>query len=434
MKPSIITRTDSYKLSHHKQYPPKTEVVYSYFEARKGSDFDEIVFFGLQAILKEHLEGVVITQADIDSADSLARLHVGEGIFNKAGWQYILDEHDGHLPIRIRAVEEGSVNAIGDVLMTVENTDPKCYWLTNYVETLLTHVWYPTTVASLGRAARTGLAGWLFATGCSTAGVEFMLHDFGFRGVSSVEAAGIGGLAHLVHFKGTDTLEAITTGIRYYDSGVCGNSIPASEHSTICSWGEENEIDAYRNMLKQYPTGIVACVSDSYDIMEACDMWGILRSEVLARDGVLVVRPDSGNPVLTTLDVLDRLRQYFGGTQNDDGYFTLDPHVRVIWGDGIDLDGMDRVLDAMARKRWAAENIAFGMGGGLLQKHSRDTLNVAFKCSAIKVDGEWRDVYKTSPGKESKRGQVGPLLPVVFENGYLTSLTSFDQVRERAAR
>ena len=431
---NLLLRTDSYKLSHAQQYPAGTETVYSYFEARKGSQFDSITFFGLQHLLKKHLAGQVVTQEKIDAADALSRIHLGsDSIFNRAGWQHILDVHDGKLPLRIRAATEGATYDVGDVLMTVENTDPACFWLTNYVETLLTHVWFPTTVATLGTSARGLLIDWLKETGCETGGVEFMLHDFGFRGVSSVEAAGIGGLAHLINFKGTDTIEAIATGIDYYDSGICGFSIPASEHSTITSWGEENEVEAYRNMLKAYPTGIMACVSDSYDILHACDLWGtVLKDEVLARDGVLVVRPDSGPPKATTLAVLRRLAQHFGAEKNEKGFLVLNPKVRVIWGDGIDLDGMDDVLNAMCREGWAAENIAFGMGGGLLQKHSRDTLNVAFKCCAIQVNGEWRDVYKTSPGKESKRGRVGEHLPIVFENGRIDRLYDFSQVRANA--
>ncbi len=289
---NIMLLTDSYKQSHWKQYPPKTNLVYSYFESR-GGKWPQTVFFGLQYYLKKYLEGNVVTQEKINEAEEIVNEHMGAGTFNREGWEYILHTYGGRLPLRIKAVPEGTVVPISNVLMTVENTDDRCYWLTNFVETLLVQTWYPSTVATNSRAIKKDIYANLIKTG-DPAGLPFKLHDFGFRGVTTPEQAGIGGCAHLVNFLGTDTLEALRIAKKYYSENMAGFSIPASEHSTITSWGKENEVEAMRNMLEQYPTGLVACVSDSFDIYNACrNYWGgVLRDKVLARNGTLVIRPD----------------------------------------------------------------------------------------------------------------------------------------------
>jgi len=237
---NIILQTDSYKVSHYLQYPPGTQHVYSYFESRGGA-FPEIVFFGLQYFLKRYLEGPVVTAAHIAAAEELLSSHLAaDSLFNRAGWEHILKQHGGHLPVKIRAIPEGTVVPTGNVLMTIENTDPACYWLTNYLETLLVQVWYPTTVATQSRSMKQVLNASLQRTGDPSL-IDFKLHDFGFRGVSSVESAGIGAAAHLVNFRGTDTLAGIVLARHYYEEEMAGYSIPAAEHSTITSWGREHE-------------------------------------------------------------------------------------------------------------------------------------------------------------------------------------------------
>ncbi len=285
--------SDSYKVSHGKLLPSDATNIYSYFESR-GGKWDNVVFFGLQYLLKEYFVGQVVRQEYIEEADELFRLHFGRNIFNRAGWERILKIYNGRLPICIRAVPEGSViGPNSNVLMTIENTDPECAWLTNYLETLLVQLWYPCTVATQSREMKKIIAGYLEKTG-DPALIDFKLHDFGYRGVSSEETAGIGAAAHLINFKGTDTLAGIVLLRKYYNEKMAGFSIPASEHSTICSWGRENEAKAMENMLDKYPSGIIACVSDSYDIWNACEnIWGTqLRDKILNRDGVLVIRPD----------------------------------------------------------------------------------------------------------------------------------------------
>jgi nicotinamide phosphoribosyltransferase len=456
---NLILLTDSYKVTHHKQYPKKTQLVHSYFESRGGA-FDETVLFGLQYYLKRYLAGAVVSQAKIDAAESIFTPHFfGDStLFHRAGWEHILSKHGGQLPVSIRAVPEGTAVPVSNALMTIENTDPDCYWLTNYLETLLVQVWYGTTVATQSREMKRTLLQFLDETG-DPAGIDFKLHDFGFRGVSSVETAGIGGAAHLVNFQGTDTMAGLIVAREYYNAQMPGFSIPAAEHSTQTAWGRDHEVDAMRNMLTEFPTGLVAVVSDSYDIFNACkNLWGgELKQEVLARDGVLVVRPDSGDPPTIVCQVLDILGEQFGTETNAKGFKLLHPKVRVIQGDGIDRMMLGEILEAVKKAGWSADNVAFGSGGGLLQKLDRDTSKYAFKCSSVTVDGQQRDVFKqpaTDLGKRSKAGVLtlverdGALATVrqdallasdtdqmveVFRDGKILTEWTFDEIRDRAA-
>ena len=458
MNPSnIILMTDSYKVSHHRQYPPGTQNVYSYFESRGGA-FPETVFFGLQYYLKQYLAGAVVTREKIDEAADLFAAHFGNtDLFYRCGWELILDRHGGRLPISIRAVPEGSVAPVSNVLMTVENTDPDCFWLTKYLETLLVQVWYGSTVATQSRDMKRTLLESLEETGDPSL-IDFKLHDFGYRGVSSVETAGVGSAAHLISFLGTDTLAGILVARDFYDCPMAGFSIPAAEHSTQNSWGRDNEVEAMRNMLAQFPTGPVAVVSDSYDIFNACrNLWGgELIDQVLARDGVLIIRPDSGHPPEVVVKVLQLLGEAFGTETNRKGYKLLNSKVRVIQGDGIDRQMLSEILATTKSEGWSTDNLAFGSGGGLLQKLNRDTSKYAFKCASVIVDGAERDVFKqpvTDPRKQSKRGRLalvrrsGQLVTVqendcrsgetnelveVFRDGTITSVSSFDEIRRRA--
>lgn len=456
--PNIILLTDSYKVSHHRQYPPGTQNVYSYFESR-GGVFPETLFFGLQYYLKKYLAGAVVTREGIDEAAELFSLHFGDGeLFHQAGWELILERHGGRLPIVIRAVPEGTVAPVSNVLMTVENTDPDCFWLTNYLETLLVQVWYGSTVATQSRDMKRTLLASLEETGEPSL-VDFKLHDFGYRGVSSVETAGVGSAAHLVSFLGTDTLAGILVARDFYGCPMAGFSIPAAEHSTQNSWGRDHEVEAMRNMLTQFPSGPVAVVSDSYDIFNACrNLWGSeLKDLVLKRDGVLVVRPDSGHPPDVVVRVLQLLGEAFGTETNSKGYRVLNSKVRVIQGDGIDREMLSEILAATQSAGWSTDNVAFGSGGGLLQKLNRDTSKYAFKCASVVVDGVERGVFKqpvTDPGKQSKRGRLGLVrrsgqlvtvsasecgpnepdeLVEVFRDGKVMAESSFEDVRRRAA-
>lgn len=417
-KSNIILKTDSYKVSHWGQYPHGTQTVYSYMESR-GGKWTDTVFFGLQYYLKEYLQGQAVTQEDIAYAKERLDKHLGDGMFNAQGWDYIVTKYGGRLPVSIKAVPEGTPVPTGNPLIVIQNTDPQCWWLTNYLETLLVQTWYPSTVATQSREMKALIRKYLSKTG-DPSGIDFKLHDFGFRGVSSCESAGLGGMAHLVNFKGTDTIEALEFASKYYGEDMAAYSIPASEHSTITSWGRENEDIAFRNMLERYPKGLVACVSDSYNIFEAIShKWGAypLKDMIMQRDGTLVIRPDSGEPVSVLVtgneNICDLIWEKFGGTVNEKGYKVFDPHVRIIQGDGVNIESIDAILYAMQRKGYSADNIAFGSGGALLQQLNRDTLAIATKCSAVQIDGTWRDVWKdpvTSHSKQSKRGRVTTLM------------------------
>jgi nicotinamide phosphoribosyltransferase len=475
---NLILNTDSYKVSMFKQYPAGTTGVYSYIESR-GGRYDRTVFFGLQAFIKEYLLAP-ITQVDIDIADEILTSH-GEP-FNRAGWQYILDKHRGYLPVVIRAVPEGTVVPVKNVLATIENTDPECFWLTTWLETaLLRAVWYGTTVATQSYTIKQVILDYLERTGDPTT-IDFKLHDFGARGVSSMESAGIGAAAHLVNFMGTDTITGILFAREYYNAGIAGFSIPAAEHSTITSWGRDNEVKAYENMVKQFgvPGALLAVVSDSYDIYEACRMWGTeLKQQVIDSGATVVIRPDSGDPVEVLPKMFRILAEGFGYTTNSKGYKVLN-NVRVLWGDGINELSIRSILGVMVDMHgWSADNIAFGMGGALLQQLDRDTQKFAMKCSAIRVSvpmvdvftredagnaDEWRDVFKdpvTDSVKASKKGRVtlwqsggefassvgapkgwtdkgiGPwteALVEVFRDGKLITDYNFEQVRANARK
>lgn len=470
---NLILNTDSYKCSMFVQYPPNTTGVYSYIESR-GGRYDKTVFFGLQAFIKEYLTKP-ITKEDIDGAESIITAH-GEP-FNRAGWEYILDKHNGYLPVVIKAVPEGSVVPVKNVLATIENTDPECFWLTTYLETaLLRAVWYGTTVASQSKAIKNVIQQYLEKTGDPNL-INFKLHDFGARGVSSLESAAIGSAAHLVNFMGTDTITGVLYAKEYYNAGIAGFSIPAAEHSTITSWGRNGEIDAYKNMLDQFakPGSVVAVVSDSYDVFNACkNLWGgELKQQVIDSGATLVIRPDSGDPETICVKVIQILDKQFGHTVNEKGYKVLN-NVRIIQGDGVNENIIRCILGHYAVLGYSADNISFGMGGALLQGIDRDTQKFAMKCSAIGVledvsakydykgaydEVVWRDVQKdpvTDPGKKSKAGRVmlwkseegeysssvglpgwtdkgrggwRPALREVFRDGKLVKEYTFDEVR-----
>lgn len=439
MRTNLLLNTDSYKASHWLQYPPGTQYVYSYIESR-GGDYDRLVFFGLQAFIKEYLL-TPITGRDIEEAAYFWKQH-GEP-FNEAGWRYILNEYDGFMPVQIRALPEGSVVENRRVLLTIVNTDSKCFWLTSYLETaLLRAIWYPTTVATISWHIKQTIRRYLEETGDLT-GLPFKLHDFGARGVSSQESAALGGMAHLVNFMGSDTVAGVIAAKRYYDEPMAAFSIPAAEHSTITTWGktEEGETAAYYNMVQKYskPGSIFAVVSDSYDIFKACEkIWGgTLKDAVIAHGGTLVIRPDSGDPVLTTLRVIQILDEKFGHTVNDKGFKVLN-HVRIIQGDGVNPLSINAILMNYKAHGYSADNIAFGMGGALLQHMNRDTLKFAMKASAVMVNNEWRDVSKNpigQPDKASKGGRFeDPELELVYMPGHLVRNVTFQQVRDNANR
>jgi nicotinamide phosphoribosyltransferase len=436
--------------------------VHSYLESRGSErDYTETVFFGLQYILKRFfLEK--FTQDAVEEAREVITAH-GEP-FNYEGWTHLVKKHDGKLPLRVRAVAEGSVIPTRNVLMTVENTDAEFYWLPSWFETQLMRIWYPCTVATQSFYIKRNVYKFLQETADEPdAEIAFKVHDFGSRGVSSQETAAIGGAAHLVNFLGTDTMSALLIHRKFYNSEMAGFSIPAAEHSTITAWGRDNEISAYRNMLENFakPGALVAVVSDSWNIFNAVEkIWGEqLRQEVIDSGATVVIRPDSGEPVEVVSKVAQLLGEKFGTEINSKGFKVL-KNVRIIQGDGVNEQSINEILERLKTEGFSASNIAFGIGGSLLQKVSRDTMKFAYKCSAIVADGELRDVYKqpiTDAGKNSKRGRLDLVLDggeyktvrledaetlsaentqmrVIYENGELFIDDTLDEIRERTAK
>lgn len=466
---NLLLLADAYKYSHHKLYIPGTQYIYSYLESR-GGKFDETVFYGLQYFLKQYLAGEVFTTAKLDEAEALLTEVFGRSdVFDRSRFEYIIAKHGGKLPVRIKAVPEGTVVPVRNVLMTIENTDPECFWLTNFLETLLMQVWYPCTVASVSREIKKIVKKYYeeTASAAAFAGIDFVLNDFGFRGASSVESAGIGGSAHLVNFAGSDTIPGSVFAKRYYNATTApGLSIPATEHSVVTLLGEAGELEIFKHILDTYPTGTIACVSDSYNIFRACEeYWGTaLKEQILKRDGTLVIRPDSGDPVQTLLKIFDILMNKFGFTTNEKGFKVLPPQVRVIQGDGISYSSIPGIFEALKQAGISAENLVLGMGGALLQRVNRDTQEFALKCAYAVVNGEPVNVQKMpveldatgqlrTSFKKSKAGKLSlvrdnnsfktiaaseatagdDLLQTVFENGEVIRQYTFDEVRRTAA-
>ena len=463
---NLILLADAYKYAHHKLYYPGTTQIYSYLESRGGM-FNETIFFGLQYFLKEYLQGKAFTQQDLDEAEGfLLQVFGRDDVFDKSKFQYILDKYDGRLPVKIKAVPEGTAVPTGNVLMTIENTDPECFWLTNFLETLLMQVWYPCTVATLSHQIRKVVTQYFEETASegSKPAIDFVLNDFGFRGVSSVESAKLGGAAHLLNFNGSDNLAGSGMAINYYNAKkVYGLSIPATEHSICTLLGREGELDTFRHVLRTFPEGTIACVSDSYNIFKACEeYWGEeLKADILNRKGTLVIRPDSGDPIMTLLKIFEILFDKFGYGVNEKGFKVLPPQVRVIQGDGVNYEAIKNIYKALKENQISAENLVLGMGGALLQKVDRDTQRFALKCSHAIINGKEVDVAKsptemdvnghiTESFKKSKAGllklvkisgkfktvnqddyaDMDDHLQTVFENGELVNEISFEQVRD----
>lgn len=470
---NLIKQSDSYKVGHWMQNPEGTEYVQSYGESRGNKHgYEKVVFFGMQAAIKEYWTKQ-ITIDDVDQAQVLIDAHLGAGIFNRAGWLRLIEKHNGYLPVRVRAVKEGSVMPTKVALYTIENTDPEFAWVPSYLETTaLRAAWYGSTVASNSYRIKEEIKYMLEKTADSTDSLAFALHDFGYRGVSSEESAGIGAAAHLINFMGTDTMAGLVAAMEYYNAtGAVGFSVIASEHSTMCANANaamkddtesiEKMVSILERRVKETGTfQIVSAVADTYDTMRFAQLVGTtFKDRIEKSGGRFVVRPDSGDPVTVPIDVVTRLMRLVGYTINSKGYKVLPSYIRVLQGDGINYDTIHDILFFAEQRGLSAENFVFGMGGALLQDVTRDDYKFAQKASAICVNGVWRDVFKdpiTDPGKVSKRGRLTTvqtydgmvvtkrmeevlptdmdLMEDVFVNGVLVRDQSFDEIRELSNR
>jgi len=440
-----IMMSDSYKYSHTKQYPSNMVKMFDYAEARSDKEYNKTVFFGLQYILKRYFSEP-IEMREVIEAKNYAEWH---GIpFELKGWTYIVEELGGMLPIRIKAVPEGSVMPTRVPLMTIESTDEYVPWVVSWLETTILKVWYTSNIATRSYFVKKMLTEYAEQT-MDVPFVDYQYHNFGYRGSSTEEAGFIGGVAHLTQFMGTDNFNSMRAAKQFYFPNTIdttwdelmeikknfftriGHSIPATEHSSTTSWGKDAEFDMIMNHIEQNKgVPLIAAVMDSYNYFEAVDtITGTERFRTKIDSDeypIFVIRPDSGNPkeiIPKTIDIMEENGVPF--TVNNKG-FKVWNKFRIIWGDGITMESMKDMLDIMISRGYSTENIAFGSGGWLMQQHDRDTQGWAVKCSSITLDEgspidnedgttTWepfyvdRDVFKdpiTAPGKVSKKGKI----------------------------
>lgn len=450
---NLLLATDSYKAGHENLYAPGHDYTYLYLESR-GGDFPATVFFGLQYYLLQYLmQG--FTLEDVSEAETMWSLHFGRGdYFCPDSWRKMYNRYGGAFPLRIKAVPEGTIVPTKNVLMTVESTDPDFAWLPGWFETLLLKVWYPTTIATQSYYTRKDLKALFLVSTSNMAALDYAVHDFGYRGSTSEESAALAGAAHLLSFNGSDNMAAVLFAQKYYSELMAATSIPAEEHSTIMSFGgASGEQEAYQHLLDKYPTGMVACVSDTYDIQNAVHRYwcNSLADNVFQRNGKVVIRPDSGNFMEIVPDILSYLASNFPITINSGGYILLDPHVGVIQGDGMTRETICDLYREVVSRGYAAENLVTGSGGGLLQRVTRDTCAFAMKASQIGVNGKVMDVFKNpknGPDKKSKAGHLSlipsgdsfatvqgrhadDVLEIVYLDGKMRKIETFEEIRQR---
>jgi nicotinamide phosphoribosyltransferase len=456
-----LTRTDFYKVGHINMYPSGTTVIYSNFTPRSSSLasvsrlFDgKVVFFGLQGVIKEFLirnfnEGFFNQSKEYVIAQYKRRLDLslGEGVVNV---DHIAKLHDlGYLPIKIKALPEGSRVNVKVPVFTITNTHPDFAWLTNYLESALSaELWKPITSATTAYEFRKLLCKAAEETGANKAFVDFQCHDFSFRGMSGTHDAAISGAGHLLSFLGTDTIPAIDYLEEFYGADQAKNpigfSVPATEHSVACAniaarlssqddseQGRfESEKDFIKAFLKQFPEGIVSYVSDTYDYWRVItEILPSIKDEIIERTlkaktiAKFVIRPDSGDPVKIICGELNGhgstpsekgtiqcLWEIFGGTVNDNGYKVLSPCIGVIYGDSITLDRATEILDNLRNMGFSSENIVFGIGSYTYQHVTRDSFGFAMKATYAECDGKAFNLCKDpKTGNGAKKSAKGLL-------------------------
>jgi len=392
--------TDSYKFSHPAQYEAGVNRLMSHIFSRGSDKYTKVQWFGLQLIIKEYLLDR-LTHEQVDNIIAFQQSHLfGVEIPNlEIALRAVVDDYDGYMPLKIRAIPEGTVIPTKQLLATVESAveDERIIALTTYMETMIMRVWAPTTVATTSYHIKEIIYdGLLKSADDADAEIPFKLHDFGSRGVSSFESAAFNGAAHLVNFMGSDTTVGIMAANIGYNEEMAGFSIPATEHSTTTSFGRDGEEAFLEQVFDNFakPGAIFATVADSYDIMNFVEnITPKFKARLIKSGATWVIRPDSGDPVETPIELVRRLARIWGFTYNGKGYKVLD-NVRVIQGDGIDIEDVRAIVDGLLAENFSISNIAFGMGGGLLQKNNRDTLKFAMKACAKHKNGVWEDVYK----------------------------------------
>lgn len=452
MRLNPLTAIDFYKADHRRQYPAGTTEVYANFTPRSAKlgrvladRFDDkVVFFGLQYFIRHFLIEAWNEQFFAKDKASVVAAYqrrmdcaLGKGAIDA---EHIAALHDlGYLPLQIKALPEGTRVPIGVPVLTVVNTHPDFFWLTNYIESVIScYLWKPITSATTAFEYKRLLTDYARHTGAPDGFVQFQAHDFSYRGMSSPQDAAISGLAHLTAFWGTDSVASIDLAEDYYganaEQGMIGCSVPATEHSVMCMGMQDGELATFRRLLTDlYPTGIVSIVSDTWDFWKVVTEYTVaLKDVILARDGKLVIRPDSGDPVKIVAGdpdapagtpqrkgAIECLWEVFGGTVTATGHQMLDPHIGLIYGDSITLDRAQGILSGLEAKGFCSANVVFGVGSYTYQHVTRDTFGFAMKATSGVVNGERRDIFKDPKTDSGTKRSAKGLLRVERENGTL---------------
>lgn len=481
----FITMVDGYKVDHRRQYPVGTEYVYSNFTPRTSRvpGQKDVVFFGLQYFLARYLQE--LANETFFGKQRAAVLHKYQKFLdgylgpNQVGVEHIADLHDlGYIPLRFNALPEGTSVPLKVPMFTVENTKPEFFWVTNYIETMLSNViWKACTSATIARRVRGILDNYLVATGGPRDFLQWQGHDFSFRGMSGVEDAALSGAGHLLSFTGTDTVPAIQLLDEYYHGeGLIGGSVAATEHSVMCAGGQSGELETFDRLLSLYPSGILSIVSDTWDLWKVIGEYlPALKWAILGRPGKLVIRPDSGNPAdilcgpllwhnpetLQGKGVVEALWDIFGGKINAAGYKELDPHIGAIYGDSMNDERITEICARLKAKGFASSNVVFGLGSYNYQYVTRDTYGFAMKATWAQVNGQehmlFKDPVTDDGGKKSARGRLavarevdtgnlilfdglhkidgssppGDLLQTVWQNGRFVKQHTLAEIRAR---
>lgn len=503
MNPLLLT--DGYKTGHHQQYPKGTTLVYSNFTPRSNKyapeGCDNVVSFGQQMIMKQIHEAFqnefFSKPKDVVCGEMKRELSLYLGTdYDVTHFEKL---HDlGYLPIAVKSIKEGTLIPIKVPVLTIYNTLPEFYWVTNYLETIISNLlWKPMTSATIAHTYRKVLTKWQEKTDTEKGWfIDWQGHDFSMRGMDSIEATIASGLGHLTSFSGTDSLPAIYGARKFYgEKEFVGGSVNATEHSVMCAGSKDDEVGTFRRLLETYPKGILSVVSDTWDLWKVCTEHIVtLKEEILARDGKLVIRPDSGDPVdiLCGIDdykqdddgtmykvhytsgmfrdrgkqislseqkgVIELLWDVFGGTINEQGYKVLDSHIGAIYGDSITIDRADEICRRLEAKGFASTNVVLGIGSFTYQYNTRDTFGFAMKATYVEIDGVGREIFKdpiTDDGtKKSATGllkvfkttlegdivlhdqvswveETEGLLQTIYKDGEFYNETSLTEIRER---
>ena len=483
MNPLLLT--DGYKTGHHQQYPKGTTLVYSNFTPRSNKyapkGCDKVVSFGQQMVMKQIHEAFQNEFFNRPKDEVCQEMKRELSMYLNTDYDVSHFEalHDlGYLPIAVKSLPEGTLVPIKVPVLTIYNTHPDFYWVTNYLETILSNLlWKPMTSATIAHQYRKVLTKWQEKTDKEKSWfIDWQGHDFSMRGMDSVEAVISSGVAHLTSFLGSDSLPAIYGARKYYGATemVCG-SVNATEHSVMCAGGKEDEVETFRRLLETYPTGILSVVSDTWNLWLVCTKHVVtLKEEIMARNGKLVIRPDSGDPVdilcgklgpsWTLMNrkpedtgVIELLWNVFGGTINEQGYKVLDSHIGAIYGDSITIDRADEICRRLEAKGFASTNVVLGIGSFTYQYNTRDTFGFAMKATYVEVNGEGREIFKDPITDDGTKKSATGLLSVVYDenneywlidrvdwattndgclqtiyyNGNFKNVTTLDEIRNR---